>query len=228
MKKERIPMLHRLFIYADSDNPDADLGRIKTAWRSCRDRSELEWVLHQTEHNINKLRRLACLALQDMPIIDTKTTYDFLQDPRSRETVEIAKKYATGTASADELNAALAGALAAQTDAGEHYPRAEYFAALAAAHVCGSEYHTVLAVFDNISVTAAAAAYDANDTYPNRAYQDAYDTSLVTQADFFHAHFPWDEIKPALEKYREKNLELRAWRENQKAKLAARVVGKSQ
>lgn len=219
-------MLRRLFIYADSDNPVADLGRIKTAWLKSR-RDEMEWVLQKTEYNITKLRYLACLALQNMPTIGTQTTYDFLQDPRSREAVEIAKKYATGTASEDERNDALAGALAAQTDAGEYYPHAEYFAALAAAHVCGTEYHTVLAVFDNISVTAAAAAYDAVDTHPNQAYQNAYDTSLVTQADFFRAHFPWDEIKPALEKYREKNLELRAWRENQKAKLATRVVGGS-
>lgn len=63
-------------------------------------------VLHPEVLDDATLRLCSCACVRHTPLADGRTVWDLLDDPRSRNAVEVAELYANGQATDDELAAA--------------------------------------------------------------------------------------------------------------------------
>ena len=91
---------------------------LETAWRTCKRSDWMIWLLDKLGFKDDRAYRLyACRCVRDTPLADGRTVWDLLTDPRSRNAVEVAERFANGQASQEELDAAWDAAWAAAWDA---------------------------------------------------------------------------------------------------------------
>ena len=89
-----------------------------TAWQDCRRGDWMLWLLDAMDYEDPKNYRLiACACVRDTPLADGRKVWDLLTDPRSRNAVEVAERFAIGEATQEELDAARDAAWAAARDA---------------------------------------------------------------------------------------------------------------
>ena len=102
------------------------------AWDKCQHSDWMLWALDKIGWSDDRIFRLfACWCALEMPLADGRKTGDLLTDPRSREAVEVARRFANGEATREELAAAWAAAWSAAWS--EAAWSAEWAAAWAAA-----------------------------------------------------------------------------------------------
>lgn len=93
------------------------------ALANCRDMADVwdkakpEWLIWLATRpgvlDDRTLRLFACWCVRNTPLGDGRVVWDLLDDPRSRNAVEVAERYADGKATEIELQAAAAAAGAA-------------------------------------------------------------------------------------------------------------------
>ena len=98
---------------------------LATAWKECRRADWMFWLLDAMNYEDPKNYRLiACACVRETPLADGRKVWDLLTDPRSRNAVEVAERFAIGEATEQEWDAAWdaardaarAAARAAQSD----------------------------------------------------------------------------------------------------------------
>ena len=82
------------------------------AWMQCRRSDWMRWAaMHSPLRGTDERWRLAgCAMVRRTPIHDGRTVWDLLTDPRSRNAVEVAERFARGEATDSERDAAGAAA----------------------------------------------------------------------------------------------------------------------
>ena len=137
---------------------------LETAWNTC-DRSEwMIWLLRKLKFQDDKTYRLyACWCVRNTPMADGRKVWDLLTDPRSRNAVEVAERFAVGEATADELREARIAAYAAAVYAAV-YAYAAAAADAAAAYAAPTPPPTPPSppAADAAAYAADAAAYAAD------------------------------------------------------------------
>src|ERR1035437_7061317 len=77
------------------------------AWTACRNPDWMLWAIDRLEIGTPRLWRLfACWCVRNTPLADGRKVWDLLTDPRSRNAVEVAERFADGAATDAELAAA--------------------------------------------------------------------------------------------------------------------------
>ena len=116
--KKHIEYLHSLGACDDAIKfADKHLS-LKSAWEVCQRPDWMLWLLASIEHQDDKNYRLyACWCVRNTPLHDGRTVWDLLTDPRSKNAVEVAERYAVGDATQEELATARATAGDAAGDA---------------------------------------------------------------------------------------------------------------
>jgi len=123
---------------------------LATAWKNCRRADWMLWLVDEMGHEDPKNYRLiACACVRETPLADGRRVWDLLTDPRSRNAVEVAERFAIGGATEEDRAAAWAAAGAAAWAAAGAAARA----AAGAAAVAGAG--------DAAGDAARAAARDA-------------------------------------------------------------------
>ena len=147
---------------------------LETAWNTC-DRSDwMIWLLRRLKYDDAKVYRLySCWCVRNTPLANGRMVWDLLTDPRSRNAVVVAERFAVGEATADELREARNAADAA---AAATYADATTYAADAAATAADAD--ATAATYADAATTTAAYA-DAAATY---AYAYAYAYAKATYA----------------------------------------------
>jgi integrase len=80
---------------------------LKSMWETCPDASWMTWALRKIGYNDQRKYRLfACACARSTPLADGRTTWDLLEDERSRTAIEVAERFAVGDASESERAAA--------------------------------------------------------------------------------------------------------------------------
>jgi hypothetical protein len=127
---------------------------LETAWNTC-DRSDwMVWLLRRLKFRDAKVYRLyACWCVRNTPMADGRKAWDLLTDPRSRNAVDVAERFAVGEATADELREARIAAYATYDVTYAATYAAAYATAYAAADAAAADAATY--------ATYAAAAADA-------------------------------------------------------------------
>ena len=97
-------------------------------------------------------RLFACWCVRNTPLAGGKTTWDLLNDPRSKTAVEVAERYANGEATSKELASASAAAAAWASAA------AAAWASASAAAAAWASAAAAAAARESASASAAAAA----------------------------------------------------------------------
>jgi hypothetical protein len=153
---------------------------LETAWNTC-DRSDwMIWLLRRLKYDDAKVYRLySCWCVRNTPLAIGRMVWDLLTDPRSRNAVVVAERFAVGEATADELrearNAAAYAAYAAYADATAATADAADAAAAATA--------TAAAAYAYAATAATVAAY-ANATYAWTAARKAQARQLREMVPF--------------------------------------------
>ncbi len=87
---------------------------LATAWKNCRRADWMLWLLDELGHEDPKNYHLiACACVRETPLADGRRVWDLLTDPRSRNAVEVAERFAVGEATEEDRAAAWAAAGAA-------------------------------------------------------------------------------------------------------------------
>ena len=88
---------------------------LKQAWADCENPQWMLWLLVRLDYNDQQTLRLyACWCAANTPLRDGRVTWDLLTDSRSRKAILVAIDFANGEATAEELAAARAAAVAAR------------------------------------------------------------------------------------------------------------------
>jgi hypothetical protein len=125
------------------------------AWEACSRIEWLLWVIHRGQlQDPSKERLLACWCARFTPLAGGGTVWDLLSDPRSRDAVEVADRYARGLVNGEELAAAREAAQWVATVEWAAAPPKVRAAAAAAAWAAAED--SVRAAIE--SATAAATA----------------------------------------------------------------------
>ena len=91
---------------------------LATAWKNCRRADWMLWLLDELGHEDPKNYHLiACACVRETPLADGRRVWDLLTDPRSRNAVEVAERFAVGEATEEDRAAARAAAWDAAWDA---------------------------------------------------------------------------------------------------------------
>jgi len=153
---------------------------LETVWNTCGRPDWMIWLLRKLKYDDAKVYRLyACWCVRNTPLADGRTVWDLLTDPRSRNAVEVAERFAVGAATADELREAR-NAYAAYADAdADAYA---YAAAAAYATTYATAYATTYTAATAYAADAAAAYADA------AAYAAAYAAAAYADATTYAAY----------------------------------------
>ena len=176
----------------------------ETAWNTCNRSDWMIWFLRSIRFSDQKVWRLfACWCVRNTPTNDGRTTWDLLSDPRNRDAVEVAERFANGEASAKELNVARNAAADAAADAAAAaaYSAAAYSAAAySAADAAADAAYSAAAAAADAAYSAAAvysAVYSAAD-----AAADA-DAAHKAQADQLRLMVPFTTVQAILDQIQE-------------------------
>jgi hypothetical protein len=171
---------------------------LKSMWDTCPNASWMIWALRKIGYNDQRKYRLfACACARSTPLADGRTTWDLLEDDRSRTAIEVAERFAVGDASESERATARSNSAAAAA-----YAAADAAAAYAADAAAAAYAADAAAAY--AADAAAAAAADAADAY---AYAYAYAAAAARkaakqwQADKLRELITWNEVKAALDKW---------------------------
>lgn len=149
---------------------------LKEAWETCPRADWMLWLLQHLGYvDDHTLRLFACWCAQQV--------WNLLHDPRSRAAVNVAKRYARGDATVEELAAAETAANAAIRDANSFAPSA----------VCDAAHTAAYTTAENATSAAAEAAYSAaRDTSATPA------TFRLAQANELRRRIPWPVVEEFL------------------------------
>ena len=87
---------------------------LATAWRNCRRADWMLWLLDTMKYDDpQNYRLIACAFVRETPLANGQKVWDLLTDPRSRNAVEVAERFAIGNATEQDLIAASDAAWAA-------------------------------------------------------------------------------------------------------------------
>jgi len=82
-------------------------GDLEACWHACHRPDWMLWFLSQAGlFDDARARMAACRFVRETALIDGRTVWDLLVDPRSRAAVEVAERYADGEVTPEELAAA--------------------------------------------------------------------------------------------------------------------------
>jgi hypothetical protein len=131
---------------------------LEMAWNTC-DRSDwMMWLLRRLKFQDDKTCRLyVCWCVRNTPLADSRKVWDLLTDPRSRNAVEVAERFAVGEATVGELREARTAAAAAAADAYAAYAAADAAYAVADAYA-DAAYDAAYAVADAVADAVARIA----------------------------------------------------------------------
>jgi hypothetical protein len=159
-------------------------GDMADVWDAMIEQGKRDWLLWTaTRPGVfpdSSLRKLACRFVRETPLADGRKVWDLLTDERSRRAVEVAERYADGKATAQELDAAHAAALAAADAAYAVAADAAAYAARAAAYAVARDA-AAYAVARDAAAYAASAAYAAAYDAAEVAYAAAYGAAKAAQ-----------------------------------------------
>jgi hypothetical protein len=136
---------------------------LETAWNTC-DRSDwMIWLLRRLKYDDAKVYRLySCWCVRNTPLANGRMVWDLLTDPRSRNAVVVAERFAVGEATADELREARNAATYADATTYADASATDAAATAAAADATAATYA-------DAATTAAAYADAAAATYADAA-----------------------------------------------------------
>ena len=173
----------------------------ETAWNTCNRSDWMIWFLRSIRFSDQKVWRLfACWCVRNTPTNDGRTTWDLLSDPRNRDAVEVAERFANGEASAKELNVARNAAADAAADAAAAaaYSAAAYSAAAySAADAAADAAYSAAAAADAAAAYSAAAAADAAAAAADAA------AAHKAQADQLRLMVPFTTVQAILDQIQE-------------------------
>jgi len=172
-------------------------------WDNCPRPDWLMWIAQKIELQIDDrtLRLFAVWCARNTPLMDSRTTLALLTDQRSVDALKVAKRFANGKATAQELAAAWAAARAAASaaaraaasaacDAARDAASAAAWAAWAAARAAWSA-----AARDAASAAAWAACDAARDAAWDAAWDAARDAARSAQSAHLRTLVP-NPFKP--------------------------------
>jgi hypothetical protein len=166
-----------------------DLG---TAWRECKRSDWMLWLIARTTLNQDdpRLRLMAC------DFAEAALIYVPVGEDRPRQAIEVARRFAAGDATREELSAAWdAAGAAARAAAGDAARAAARAAAWAAAWDAAGDAARA-AAWAAAGDAAGDAAWDAAWDAARAAARDA---AWAAQSDIIRRYFPeCPEIKPEL------------------------------
>jgi len=85
-------------------------GSLKVAWRVCKQPTQMCWLLRNLIADKRKQNLLGCRLIRETPLGNGRKVWDLLTDERSRNFVEIVKRFEKAEATGYELYAAKEGA----------------------------------------------------------------------------------------------------------------------
>lgn len=166
---------------------------LEDAWSTCERGDWLLWLASKL--GVDKRKLTLCGALC------AHTVVQYMEDPRSRNTVRIAFLYSRGKATLDELNEARVAAWAAADDADTtSAASAAYAAARAAAYAANTDVQDADAAAAWAAYAAWTVAYDAAAYASDAAWTVAYDAATFAAA--------WDAADAAEKEHQRKNAEI--------------------
>jgi hypothetical protein len=154
--KPHLQLLDKLGACAEARAFAHTVPDLETAWSTC-DRSDwMVWLLRRLKYDDAKAYRLyACWCVRNTPLADGRKVWDLLTDPRSRNAVEVAERFANGGATAEKLREARCAA--ADATYATYAAYAAYAAAYAAADAAAAADATYAAAYAAAYATYADA-----------------------------------------------------------------------
>ncbi len=114
MERSEAMLLKRLGACDEATTWAKDVETLRQAWDTCHRADWMIWALRKIGLKDNRKYRLyACACVRESPLADGQTLWALLTDERSQKVVEVAKRYAEGNATDEELKVAAAAAAAA-------------------------------------------------------------------------------------------------------------------
>lgn len=152
------------------------------AWLKCRNPGWLLWAINAMGLRDDRKHRLfTSWCARNTPLADGRTTWDLLTDQRSRAAVEVAERFAVGSATRDELAAAGKAANAAWKAAASL--GGPFMDAAAAAAAAAGNRPSWIAVRDAAWAAAEFAANNAIDIRWSAALDAGMDAAKAAQAN---------------------------------------------
>jgi len=190
MNRKDTALLRKLRACEDARKWCKTVPDLEMAWETCKRLDWMLWALNRIGYKNNKALRLyACACVRGTPLVDGRTVWDLLTDPRSREAVEVAERYANGQATYKELAAAWYAAFDAAPNVTSDATRAIAWAAWA---VRDADWAAAGDAALATRAAASAAAWDADR-------DAAGDAAGAWQADKLREFVVWEDVKKAME-----------------------------
>jgi len=96
--------LNRYFACPEGREFAAGYSTLHAAWDAC---DRVPWLVWARWHSVpadrEQLRLFACWCVRETPLVHGRKVWNLLTDPRSRNAVEVAERFAVGAATREEL-----------------------------------------------------------------------------------------------------------------------------
>lgn len=172
-------------------------GELEDLWAACQRGSWMIWLLERLGYDKRTMRHIACDVAEDVLNI---YEHEYPADYRPRSAIAMARRYADGAATDDELIAArdaARGASRAAVDvtSGAAVDAAASYAADAAVWAAASD------AISYAAIEASRAAADAEDWAADSdiAGAAAWNAAMARHADMVRARVSWANVEQAIE-----------------------------